>query len=215
MNSNRSSGEQLEEIALSMASIPESSVDELETEQYLRMISLLNHYRHDWMNEIQLLFGYIKLKKYDKLDGLMEKIKVKVQRESLLSKLGAPRLIVYLFSFQSEVKDLPLEIHIEQEIHLNELFSDIESVSSLLIEVMELLKSNARKHPESGHQLTLRLRSDTKCLYAAFEYQGAYDRSLIEDQLGPLLQQSKPEFDRFIKLEDHQAVIVISVPLNI
>ncbi len=35
----------------------------LASEQDLLVLRLFNHYRHDWMNDIQILMGYVQLKK--------------------------------------------------------------------------------------------------------------------------------------------------------
>ncbi|MEK8131364.1 Spo0B domain-containing protein [Paenibacillus filicis] len=100
----------------------------LASEQDLRMLRLFNHYRHDWMNDIQVLMGYVQLKKYDKLPAMMEKIKDKVQQESLISKLGIPSLILFLLNFQAEVKELQLDVRMNEEIRLHELpgWEDVE-----------------------------------------------------------------------------------------
>ncbi|MFH5182245.1 Spo0B domain-containing protein [Paenibacillus sp. TAB 01] len=215
MNSNRSNNEQVNQTAVGMANVPELPVGAWETEQYLRMISLFNHYRHDWMNEIQLLFGYIKLKKYDKLDGLMEKIRVKVQTESLVAKLGVPELVVYLFSFQTEAKNLLLDVHMEQEIHLNELFADAEGIGHMLIAVMELLKSQAVKHPDNEYRMTLRLGAENDALKADFRYEGRLDSRWVDEKVQPLLRQCCVQTRSLINVEDYQTDIEIWVPLNI
>lgn len=213
MNSNRtSSSEQADELALETA-FPKLPTDEWGKEHHLHVISLFNHYRHDWMNEIQLLFGYVKLKKYDKLDGLMEKIKIKVQRESLISKLGVPELIVYLFSFQSIVKDLLLEVEMEQEIRLNEIMKDTNSISRLLMGMLEVLKCNAHDS-EDEHHVKLQLTADSEFFNADFRYQGAINPSLFRERLRPLLEHYGPQLQWHIQMEDYQAVIEIAVPLN-
>lgn len=215
MNSNRSNNEQVNETAVGMANVPELPAGAWETEQYLRMISLFNHYRHDWMNEIQLLFGYIKLKKYDKLDGLMEKIRIKVQTESLVAKLGVPELVVYLFSFQTEAKNVLLNVHMEQEIHLNELFADAEGVGHLLIGVMDLLKSQALNHPDNEYRMTLQLNADAAGFKADFCYEGVLDRQRIDAGVQLLLKQGSTQIRSIINVEDYQTDIEIWVPLNI
>ncbi|EGG34140.1 Spo0B domain-containing protein [Paenibacillus sp. HGF5] len=56
-------------------------------------IQMLNHHRHDWMNELQILYGYIQLGKLDKTVGSVERIKDRMATESRISKLGIPSLV--------------------------------------------------------------------------------------------------------------------------
>lgn len=56
-------------------------------------IRMLNHHRHDWMNELQILYGYIQLGKLDKSVACVERIKERMALESKISKLGIPSLV--------------------------------------------------------------------------------------------------------------------------
>ena len=58
---------------------------------------MLNHHRHDWMNELQILYGYIQLGKLDKTVGSVERIKDRMATESRISKLGIPSLVLFTF----------------------------------------------------------------------------------------------------------------------
>ena len=60
-------------------------------------IQMLNHHRHDWMNELQILYGYIQLGKLDKTVGSVERIKDRMATESRISKLGIPSLVLFTF----------------------------------------------------------------------------------------------------------------------
>ncbi|MDP4095653.1 Spo0B domain-containing protein [Paenibacillus sp. P96] len=55
----------------------------------------LNHHRHDWMNDLQVLYGYIRMGKYDKSAECVERIKERAAQDSKLSKLGIPALIFF------------------------------------------------------------------------------------------------------------------------
>lgn len=64
-------------------------------------IASLNHHRHDWMNDLQVLYGYLRLGKLDKSLQCVERIKERVTEESRISKLGIPSLVFYLQSFRA------------------------------------------------------------------------------------------------------------------
>ncbi|WP_426448662.1 Spo0B domain-containing protein [Paenibacillus sp. S-38] len=145
------------------------------TDPDARLLRLFNHYRHDWMNDIQLLMAYVQLKKYDKLPPLMEKIKEKVRQEGYVSKLGIPSLIVYLLSFQSEVKELELEISMNEEIRLPELQNPSAAAASL-VRALESFKDEARSFADGQGLLDLHLSRDSEAAHLAItiQYEGPY-----------------------------------------
>ena len=101
-----------------------NGVRELRQQEQLshqKLIQVINRLRHDWMNDTQILFGYIQLKKFDNLQPYMEKIKMTMQQESNLSKLGIPSLIAFLLLFRVQSKSLELEVELDQEINLGQL----------------------------------------------------------------------------------------------
>ncbi|MCZ8519078.1 MULTISPECIES: Spo0B domain-containing protein [Paenibacillus] len=140
-----------------------------------RLLRLFNHYRHDWMNDIQILMAYVQLKKYDKLPPLMEKIKEKVRQEGYVSKLGIPSLIVYLLSFQSEVKELELEISMNEEIRLPELREPVAAAAAL-VRSLEGFKEEARDFTDGQGLLDLQFnrREGDSFLTVTLQYEGPY-----------------------------------------
>ncbi|MCR8629582.1 Spo0B domain-containing protein [Paenibacillus radicis (ex Xue et al. 2023)] len=179
----------------------------------LRLIRLFNHYRHDWMNEIQLLFGYVKLKKYDKLEDLMEKIKNKVQQESFISKLGNTELIVYLLSFQAEVKDLLLEIEMEREVHLNELPLDSQGLCRLLMGLIQVFKSSSVFKDDGLHSLVVKLIEKSDLLLIEMRYQGLIGAGILAAELEKVMFESIQTVKWDIQLLDERhAAMYIEVP---
>lgn len=187
-----------------------------EVDHNLRLIHLFNHYRHDWMNEIQLVYGYVKLKKYDKLEALMENIVVKVQHETNISKLGIPELIVYLFSSQAGEKELKLEVEMKQEIHLNELTMAGKIFSRLLMNIIDAFKNVAKQYKDSEHGLHIKLAQTSKMLQVDCTYQG----ELTGDQLLPDLEPIKLQLGANMTWKTNQRDgklirLSLEVPLNI
>jgi hypothetical protein len=169
-----------------------------EADHNLRLIHLFNHYRHDWMNEIQLVYGYVKLKKYDKLEALMETIRTKVQHESHISKLGVPELVVYLFSSQAGEKELKLDVEMKQEIHLNEL------------------QIAGEEFKDCEHGLHIKLAQRSEMLQVDCTYKG----ELTGDQLLPCLEWIKLQLGANMTWKTNQwdgnlIRLSVEVPLNI
>lgn len=85
-------------------------------EEWSRLMQLR---RHDWMNDIQVLYGYVKLNRKDYILGCMEKINAKLHEESALGKLGSPSLELTILSFKTESPQLEMNFYIDREVDLN------------------------------------------------------------------------------------------------
>ncbi|AIQ14073.1 Spo0B domain-containing protein [Paenibacillus durus] len=119
-------------------------------------IRTLNHHRHDWMNDLQVLYGYIQLGKPDKSVQCVERIKGRIELDSRISKLGIPSLVFYLQSFRTVGGSLQLDIEVEEGLHLGD-----------------------RLTPEAGDELTSVIMQTVRaCQFGGFAAQGE-TRSLI------------------------------------
>ncbi|MDF2814252.1 MAG: hypothetical protein K0Q81_452 [Paenibacillus sp.] len=148
------------------------------------LIDVINHLRHDWMNDIQVLYGYLRLNKHDKLIEFMETIKQKAARESMISKLGVTELIVYLYTFRVQCPLIELEVELEQDFQLNELAVDAEQVATLVVAVLDCFK---RRTYETGfvepHHLQLEWNVEEDALALCFDFRGQCDQAALEQEL--------------------------------
>lgn len=100
----------------------------------------LAHHRHDWMNDLQILYGYIQLGKHDKLMVCLDRIRERMAAESKISKLGNPSLVFYLQSFREVNNSVQLEVQIEDELELGKLL-DQEASNRLSEAIMETVRA--------------------------------------------------------------------------
>lgn len=117
-------------------------------------INVMNHHRHDWMNDLQVLFGYIKLGKQEKVSEYVERIKVKMLAESSISKLEEPHLVSYLFGFRSVPSSFQLEIGFEYEHDRESIHIDEQQTGEFIIELLTAYRLYASK---TGEEQLLRL----------------------------------------------------------
>lgn len=144
----------------------------------LSSVRTLNHHRHDWMNDLQVLFGYIRLGKLDKTIQYVERIRERMAAESAVSKLGVPSLISYIQSFRTVTNNLSLEVEVEGDLHLNELSLDGEAVAEALIHTINAYRFAVKPEYSGISVLRMTLSADEEALYAAFYYEG----ELINEQ---------------------------------
>lgn len=98
----------------------------------------LGHHRHDWMNELQILYGYIQLGKHDKLKDCVERIKERMAEDSKISRLGIPSLVFYLYSFREMNSSIQLNVQIQEELNLGDVLAaqDAERFTEAIMETI-------------------------------------------------------------------------------
>lgn len=78
------------------------------------IVDTLSHHRHDWMNELQILYGYLRLQKIDKAIAVVDRIKEEMERDSRISRLGSPELSAYLLSFRTFCDTMTLDARVDE-----------------------------------------------------------------------------------------------------
>lgn len=190
--------------------------DERHSEQEEMFVRTINHLRHDWMNDIQVLYGYLKLKKYDKMHDYMEIVKEKMFRESGISRLGIPALTVYLQSFRVRCRSIRLEIEIEPELQLSGLPVDTGAVTDVIVSVIEAFVRHAGS-PDDGEPNLLLFKLDIRghALVISFEYEGSYDALPLEREVDGLLRKPGADMrDYEATYDEDGAAVDIYLPLG-
>lgn len=124
-------------------------------------ITTMNHYRHDWMNQLQVLFGYISLGKKEKCIEYVEKIKGRMFVESQIAKLEEPGLVSYLQAFRIFPAHFELEVKFVSECK-NEHYID-DQISELIIAILNLYRRHAVANARQENVLTLTFDTSHHC----------------------------------------------------
>jgi stage 0 sporulation protein B (sporulation initiation phosphotransferase) len=178
-----------------------------------QMIDLISHYRHDWMNDIQLLFGYVSLKKYDKLDDCMDKIRTKALQESCIAKLGIPSLVAFFITFRLHYHALTLELEMEQDINLASLPIEHENVSQLVQRTIQLFNAYAEPSDEISNSLSVQFDLESDALLFDLVYQGGCKEKALQQGIKAMMDSVTA---RFATIEEeytvNKAVLTIRLP---
>lgn len=134
-------------------------------------LQTLSHQRHDWMNEIQLLYGYLRLGKPDKAIAVVDRIRQQGERESRISRLGIPELAVYLLSFRSSSGVLRLEIEVEEGFGGRGSERYAERLTETAIGLAEVLRARTSQADEPN-VLRLAFRADDRGAKLELDYDG-------------------------------------------
>jgi hypothetical protein len=190
-----------------------------EQERDALLIRTINHHRHDWMNDLQVLFGYIGLRKYDILPVYVDKIKAKVMNESGLSKLGVPSLVVFLLSFRVEKRKLVLEVDNEQDIQLPQMPIDAKAVAAVIRGTVERFNVFAEliaseDGGDEANRLSLQLELEDTGLLLDFDYNGGYRERELKADLASFYSTYSIAKDAVLEFDEDHVVVTIRVPFH-
>lgn len=181
----------------------------------MEWIDWLNHRRHELLNELQVLYGYIKLNKPQSLLPRLEHMHAKLQQESIASRLNHPDLIWRLYRLISQNQKFEVEIEKEEGFRLEGKNCDFfaRSIMKLIDHIEE-----CADYDEQGetHFLTIHLDTHEDRLCCRLFYEGKYDIRQMESLVCSAKKQIiKKRSDLIVtyKLEDGYAFCEMTFPL--
>lgn len=141
----------------------------------------LGHHRHDWMNDLQILYGYIQLGKHDKLVHCVERIKERMNNESSISKLGIPSLVFYLQSFREVNRSVHLDVEIEEGLQLSGLLDagQAEELTEAIMDTVRAFQFAGRSSWGEVLELRMSIFTENQEIVVMFEQDGDYGNAEI------------------------------------
>ncbi|WP_151736493.1 Spo0B domain-containing protein [Paenibacillus tengchongensis] len=151
----------------------------------------LNHHRHDWMNDLQVLYGYIRLGKPDKSLEFVERIKERIALDSRISKLGIPSLVFYLQSYRTLRTNLELDVQVEEGLQLQDKLSPAsgEELTAVIMQTVRAYQFSG--NAQQGDTCTLRLgfAQEGDEVLVSFETEGNHGNpELLQGQIYNIVQ---------------------------
>ncbi|WP_341480135.1 Spo0B domain-containing protein [Paenibacillus dendrobii] len=177
-------------------------------------IRTLNHHRHDWMNDLQILYGYIQLGKIDKAVQCVERIKERMNQESKISKLGIPSLVFYLQSFRTSNSNLELEIAVDQDMQLDKLNPQVGTeLAAVIMQTVRAYQYSGKVSWGDTRKLLLSLRQDGSEIIVSFEGDGSMgDPEILKQQIYNVVQGKRMKAEQ---LHPSQASFQLRVPCEL
>lgn len=181
-------------------------------------LELMNHQRHDWMNDLQLMYGYVRLKKFDKLPECVETIKERMAEESRIAKLGVPELVMFLMQQRLSGSLMPLHIAIPEPVELNrmDLSIDTRKLAESVMASVQAFHFAAKVQNGGINPLSVEFAKEDGRLVIHYQYEGSLlNPDELESKLkyiasvgGLRLEQSSAQQN-----EEHEAYRIV-VPCN-
>lgn len=142
-----------------------------------KLLAILHHQRHNWLNDLQLIFGYIKLKKYDRLENYMEKLKRRLEIEGRIASIPYPRLALDLLLFDYSNSLFKLNVELEQRILQRCEQNLLTAVHQELMSRLEIMQRISYATHDMVNELTVRIREEHGDLVLILDYVGHYDEA--------------------------------------
>ncbi|NDI34021.1 Spo0B domain-containing protein [Chengkuizengella sediminis] len=175
-------------------------------------LSFIHHYQHDLMNELQLIFGYIKLKKFDKLIFIVEKLKESIQHERNIAKINAQFLEFELLKMKTSSKSYQFKV--EQSLITPEKFTNnLKENAFLLIDLLQTFENCADHTLDSNNELTIDFFEEQERLHVAFEFVGKMKLTQFKNELDPIVMKFKSKRVK-IKKEINEKWISIEIQFD-
>ncbi|MBW7460237.1 Spo0B domain-containing protein [Paenibacillus sepulcri] len=135
-------------------------------------ITTLNHHRHDWMNDLQVLYGYIRMQKAEKAVQCVEQIRERMMTESKIAKLGVPSLVTFLQSFRTLTNAVELDIDIEGDLNFMELGIDGHRAAQTMQDIIDAYRLAVKPDSGDAAKLLVDLSLNENTMTASFHYDG-------------------------------------------
>lgn len=137
-------------------------------------IRTLSHHRHDWMNDLQILYGYIRLNKTDKAAQVVDRIRERMENDSRVSQIGNPELATFLLSFRTQCDHLRLDVRIADGVQWDKLAADPDRWASCVIGLINAYRYRSSVPGAAENVLRLSFSQDDRDLTLKLEYEGEW-----------------------------------------
>jgi len=179
---------------------------ELKNEYNKKVISLLQNFRHDWLNHMQVILGYNSLNKSDKIAGYIKQVNEEAKQRTLISKLGQTDLVIFLFMLPVEYPNIDLQLELSEDLNT----VNFRSIGEQLLQLLKGLFGHLQNNLLDEHQIHTLLLSMNRLenqLVVNIEYEGNFEpHYTFISTLGEKLKHQGGEF--FIDLYNDQEFIV-------
>ncbi|MBB6451910.1 stage 0 sporulation protein B (sporulation initiation phosphotransferase) [Salirhabdus euzebyi] len=107
------------------------------------VMHLLSHYRHDLLNDIQLIHGYASMGNLDKIKEKVKNVIDHFNQERLLTNLNCPHFMIWVLTFHTKYNQFKLTYQVEMG--MSSLTSSDLSIYTTSEEMMDLLHKHISK----------------------------------------------------------------------
>ncbi|WP_077327211.1 Spo0B domain-containing protein [Virgibacillus siamensis] len=120
------------------------------------VINLLRHYRHDLLNHLQVVQGYLSMQKPEKAKNKMNALMEFLDEERKLVNLNAPAFALYILQFNTYYEN----VRLSYTIHTNQ--RDLQKADNLLVRQCEQIMMHVSEITDKMNLYTIHLQLGDK-----------------------------------------------------
>lgn len=152
------------------------------------ILQIMKVYRHDWQNHLQIILGYVSLKKYDQIPKYIGKITETAQKFSLISSFSNKELAVFLYMIPVRYPKLNYEFDIPtgRSFFVSNIY-DVELLLSELRKFIDVFYKTVEIN--LTHLLIISLVAVDDNIIVTFEYEG--DIKPVHEEIISLCEEYK------------------------
>ncbi|ALF11662.1 sporulation initiation phosphotransferase B [Parageobacillus thermoglucosidasius] len=176
-------------------------------ENQWRIVDVLRHSRHDWLNKIQLIKGNLALNKIERVNEIIDEIICEMQQETKLTNLKAVQFAEWMMTYNWKTRLISLEYEVlGDECDLSPYDADLTAWSSQFLNLME---TQAEAHGENHMSVSIEVFKKEVKLF--FDYCGTIkDKNRIVQWLRSHQQQAAVRLESF-HIHNHELTVLINI----
>ncbi|WP_197076547.1 Spo0B domain-containing protein [Domibacillus indicus] len=150
-------------------------ISQVEKEEWT-VVKTLRHARHDWMNDIQVVKGYLAMNNLDEAARATDHIIMKAVQESRLCNLGMPGMAELFITFNWSQRLFKLEYELDHTIISRR--ADDQKALCFFNRLFSLLEQHIKEYNE--HELFVHMSEKEGRFFVQMEWMGeVLNRSLL------------------------------------
>lgn len=185
------------------------------TSQTDEMLTVLNRQRHDWLNHVQVLLGYLHLNRTEQGEAHLKRIAEIAMQESMIARLGNSLLSVFFLTFNALNKEMLLEVDVCEKVDVSHLMLDEQSLFQLVSDILCTVNEHVAQDGYEPASMQVSLFTGEAGVHFRFDLAGELTASGL-DELEKLIhksEQSAVKVTEWIHTEE-EWILEIIVPFS-
>jgi len=183
------------------------------TQQTDQLLDVLNRQRHDWLNHVQVLLGYLHLNRTEQGVSHLKRIAQMAMQESMVARLNSSLLSVFFLTFNALNKDMLLEVDVCNHVDLTRIALDEKQLFQLVSEILCTANDHVDQSGYEPASMQVTLTTGESGVHFRFDLAGELSASGLEEleKLVRKSEQSTVEVTEWIHTEE-EWVLDLVVP---
>jgi len=173
------------------------------TQQTDQLLDVLNRQRHDWLNHVQVLLGYLHLNRTEQGVSHLKRIAQMAMQESMVARLNSSLLSVFFLTFNALNKDMLLEVDVCNHVDLTRIALDEKQLFQLVSEILCTANDHVDQSGYEPASMQVTLTTGESGVHFRFDLAGELSASGLEEleKLVRKSEQSTVEVTEWIHTE--------------